>query len=225
VSHLQELRFKEENKMFYYRTAAIIIEDNHVLMIKSDAVDYLYSVGGAVNHGETAEETVRRKVREETGVNYEIERLVFVYENIFQKDGHNLHGIEIFFLMKPRGTREGLICKSHGMNGAKEHLHWLPLNGMTDVKLYPEFFKTRLHNLPLGIEMLKCPVNDVIADNAQPEPLSLGDIHNNSKPEEKIALFLALFTGRTDVYAKRWVSKKKGSTGYSPAQQNSYYTG
>jgi len=217
---LQELRFREENRMFYYRAAAIIIEDNHVLMIKSDAVDYLYSVGGAVNHGETTEEAVRREVCEETVVDYEIERPVFVYENIFQEGGCNFHGIEIFFLMKPRGTRKGLVCKSNGMDGAKEHLYWLPLNGMADVKLYPEFFKTRLHSLPLSIEILKRPVNEGIADNDQPEMLPLGDIHNNSKPEEKIALFLSLFTGRTDVYAKRWVSKKTGNTGYSPACNN-----
>lgn len=216
---MQELRFKEESKMFYYRTAAIIIEDNHVLMIKSDSVDYLYSIGGAVNHSETAEEAVRREVREETGVDYEVERPVFVYENILQEDGYNFHGIEFFFLMKPRGTKEGLVCKSHGVDGAKEHLHWLPLNEMDDVHLYPEFFKNRLHNLPLGIEMLKS-VSDEIADTAQPESLPLGDIHNNSKPEEKIALFLSLFTGRTDVYARRWVSKKTGNTGYSPACYN-----
>ena len=217
---MNELRFKEDNKIFYYRAAAIIIEDNHVLVIKSDAADYLYSVGGAINHGETAEDAVRREVREETGVDYEIERPVFVYENIFQEDGRNLHGIEIFFLMKPRGTREGLVCKSHGMDGAKEHLHWIQLNGMNDVKLYPEFFKTRLHSLPLGIEMLKRAANDEIADKAQPEPLLKGDIHNNSKPKEKIELFLSLFTGRTDVYARRWVSKKTGKSGYSPACYN-----
>ncbi|MCL1987157.1 MAG: NUDIX domain-containing protein [Firmicutes bacterium] len=162
AAYLQELRFKEESEIFYYRTGAIIIEDNHVLIIKSDAVDYLYSVGGAVNHGEAAEDAIRREVYEETGVNYEIERLVFVYENIFQENGLNFHGIEFFFLMKPRGTREGLVCKSHGMDSAKEHLHWLPLNGMDDVQLYPKFFKTRLHSLPLGIEMLKRTINDEI---------------------------------------------------------------
>jgi len=167
VKLLQELRFKEENKMFYYRVGAIIIEDNHVLMIKSDSVDYLYSIGGAVNHGETAEEAVLREIQEETGVDYEIERPVFVYENIFSESDKDFHGIELFFLMKPRGTREGLICKSHGMDGAKESLHWLPLNEIVGVKLFPEFFKTRLHNLPSGIEMIKrLPTIEAIEANS-----------------------------------------------------------
>ena len=152
---MQELRFKSDNKMFYYRVGAIIIEDNHVLMIKSDSVDYLYSIGGTVNHGEMSENTVLREVQEETGVEYEIERPVFVYENIFNENGKEFHGVELFFLMKPRGTREGLVCKSRGMDGAKKHLHWLPLGEIAGAKLFPEFFKTRLHSLPLGIEMIK----------------------------------------------------------------------
>ena len=43
-----------------------------------------------------------------------------------------------------------------------------------------------------------------------------GNINNNSKSYEKISLFISLFTGRTDVYAKRWESNKTGKSGYSP---------
>ena len=206
--------------MFYYRAGAIIIEDNHVLMIKSDSVDYLYSIGGAVNHGETAEEAVLREIWEETGVDYEIERPVFVYENIFCESGKDFHGVELFFLMKPRGTREGLVCKSQGMDGAKEQLHWLPLGEMTDIKLFPEFFKTRLHSLPLGIEMIKRPP---VIETSETDTATIsisGPITNESKSSDKIALFLSLFSGRTDVFAKRWENQKSGKTGYSPACAN-----
>jgi len=41
-------------------------------------------------------------------------------------------------------------------------------------------------------------------------------VHNRSKPEDKINLFLSLFVGREDVYAKRWDSAKTGRGGYSP---------
>jgi len=217
---LQELHFKEENKVFYYRVGAIIIEDNHVLMIKNDSVDYLYSIGGAVNHGETAEEAVLREIQEETGVDYEIERPVFVYENIFSENDKNFHGIELFFLMKPRGTREGLVCKSNGMDGAKESLHWLPLNEMAKIELFPEFFKTRLHSLPSGIEMIKRPpiIELSEADIATMPPSGL--VTNESKSGEKLALFLSLFSGRTDVFARRWENLKTGKTGYSPACAN-----
>ncbi|MCL1883479.1 MAG: DUF1653 domain-containing protein [Defluviitaleaceae bacterium] len=47
-------------------------------------------------------------------------------------------------------------------------------------------------------------------------------IHNYSKPAEKVQLFLSLFTGRSDVYAKRWESYKTGRSGYSPDCNNTW---
>ncbi|PVE04335.1 TOTE conflict system archaeo-eukaryotic primase domain-containing protein [Streptomyces scopuliridis] len=41
-----------------------------------------------------------------------------------------------------------------------------------------------------------------------------------SAPQAKVALFRALFVGRADVYANRWVSAKNGRTGWSPAEEN-----
>ena len=41
-------------------------------------------------------------------------------------------------------------------------------------------------------------------------------VHKHSKPLEKMQLFLSLFTGRDDVYAKRWDSANTGKNGYSP---------
>lgn len=42
------------------------------------------------------------------------------------------------------------------------------------------------------------------------------DINSSSDPKEKIKLFMSLFKGRDNVYAKRWENKKKGTAGYSP---------
>lgn len=44
----------------------------------------------------------------------------------------------------------------------------------------------------------------------------------SSSTEAKIALFRALFVGREDVYATRWVSAKSGRTGWSPAEDNPF---
>jgi hypothetical protein len=50
-------------------------------------------------------------------------------------------------------------------------------------------------------------------------------VHKFSTEEEKIALFLSLFRGRTDVYAKRCYSKKHDSTYYMPACKNEFAVG
>lgn len=46
-------------------------------------------------------------------------------------------------------------------------------------------------------------------------------INNTSTPEEKIMLFMSLFKGRNDVYAKRW-ENKVGKAGYSPVCINEW---
>lgn len=44
----------------------------------------------------------------------------------------------------------------------------------------------------------------------------------NSTDQEKIALFLSLFRGREDVYARRYYSLKTGKSGYVPACKNEW---
>jgi superfamily II DNA or RNA helicase len=44
-------------------------------------------------------------------------------------------------------------------------------------------------------------------------------------PEEKIALFRALFRGRTDVFPTRFISRKTGKPGYAPACSNKFVPG
>lgn len=51
------------------------------------------------------------------------------------------------------------------------------------------------------------------------------NISNRSESADKIRLFLSLFKGRDDVYAKRWDSKNKGTSGYSPVCLNEWKQG
>lgn len=53
---------------------------------------------------------------------------------------------------------------------------------------------------------------------------SLEQVNNTSSPQDKINLFMSLFRGRTDVYAKKWQSKE-GKTGYSPVCTNEWSKG
>ncbi len=47
-------------------------------------------------------------------------------------------------------------------------------------------------------------------------------VHNNSLPAEKIELFMSLFKGRDDVFAKRWHSVKTEKSGYQPVCENEW---
>ena len=127
------------------RAGAIIMKDGKLLMV-SNGGDYLYSVGGRVKFGETAEDTVVREVLEETGVQMEIDRLGFVHENYFYGDAPSnlnklIYEITFFFYMKVPDTFAP-ISESFTEDNSKEHLRWVSLD--EDMKMYPEFFRTEL---------------------------------------------------------------------------------
>ncbi len=128
------------------RVGAIIIKDEKVLMVGNERADYLYSVGGRIKFGETAEEAVLREVLEETGVKMEIDRLGFVHENYFYGDspsnlGKLIYEISFFYYMKVPSDFSP-FCESFSEDNGKEHLKWVSL--YDDIKMYPDFFKTEL---------------------------------------------------------------------------------
>jgi hypothetical protein len=51
------------------------------------------------------------------------------------------------------------------------------------------------------------------------------DVKNTSDSISKIKLFMSLFKGRDDVYAKKWENKKKATSGYSPVCLNQWLVG
>ena len=130
------------------RVGAIIMQDRKILMVGNERADYLYSVGGRIQFGETAEEAVVREVLEETGVKMEIGRLGFVHENYFygdapSKQGKLVYEISLFFYMKvPRDFAP--VSVSFTEDNSKEYLRWVSLD--ENRKVYPEFFRTELRN-------------------------------------------------------------------------------
>lgn len=148
--------FLSGSHWFRYRAAGIIVEDGAVLFIGSRSENYFYSVGGAVHHGETAEEAAKREVFEETGVHYEIDRLAVIHENFFNESDGTLRGmccheVCMYFLMKPRGTRE-LGPEGKNSFGDYETRHWIPIAELDKYRTYPTFLKDYLSRPHDGVE-------------------------------------------------------------------------
>ena len=128
------------------RVGAIIMKDGKILMVGNERNDYLYSVGGRIKMGETAQEAIVREVLEETGVKMDVDRLGFVHENYFYGDmpsnlGKLIYEISFYFYMK---TPDGFcpVSESFTEDNTREYLRWVSLD--EDVKMYPTFFRTEL---------------------------------------------------------------------------------
>lgn len=136
------------------RVGAIIKKGENFLMVGNDRADYLYSVGGRIKFGETAEKAVKREVFEETGTMMEVEQLGFIHENYFYGDapsnlGKLIYEISFFFYMKTPEDFEP-VCMSFAEANAKEMLTWASPDDKR--KLYPEFFRTELNKPFCGVK-------------------------------------------------------------------------
>lgn len=147
----QNIAFETNQGCFIYRVAAIIIKDNKLLMAKHEDYPCYYTVGGKVRINETSEEAVIREAYEETGIEFQIDRISFIQERFFEMAGEHHHEIVFYFLMK-ENAKIDLSNKSFTDQGPKESLHWLPIEGLDETYIIPEFFKTKLLDNIVGIE-------------------------------------------------------------------------
>ncbi|MBR2408083.1 MAG: NUDIX domain-containing protein [Lachnospiraceae bacterium] len=145
--------FQKEQNWFRYRAAAIIVEEGCVLFAGNERENYYYSIGGGVHMNETAEDAVKREVFEETGVQYDVDRLAVIHENFFDGDGsldgYSCHEVAFYFLMKPRGTQE--LNSNSYTGGYKENMYWIPIEELGKHRAYPTFMKEYLSKMPKEI--------------------------------------------------------------------------
>ena len=124
------------------RAGALIMKEGKLLMVESSR-GYLYSVGGRIQMGETAQEAVVREVLEETGVIMPIKRLIAVHENYFYGDikpnqGKLIYEISFYFLMDVPKDFEP-VCNSVTEAGESETLKWVSPD--TPQRIFPDFFR------------------------------------------------------------------------------------
>ncbi len=100
---------KSENQMVNIVVRAILIEDNKLVVVKWDEPEHQPTgqmgilIGGRVEYGEELSEALIREVKEETGIDVKIEKLVYTCQRIYvsRRTGKEVHEIGWFFLVSP----------------------------------------------------------------------------------------------------------------------------
>lgn len=155
----KDISFKDGQNRFRYKACAIIIEENAVAFMTNPDEDYYYPLGGAVQLGETSEQAVQREILEETGQDYEIDRLVCIHENFFHQDtgrlaGLDCHEISFYYLMTSKG-------KQFPSLSTQETVHWIPLSELDEHVAYPDFLPSLLPKLEEGIQHIVTKTNSL----------------------------------------------------------------
>ncbi|WP_253952485.1 DEAD/DEAH box helicase family protein [Oceanispirochaeta sp. M1] len=85
--------------------------------------------------------------------------------------------------------------------------------------------KAEISSLEMQLSNKKTELKKLLSETSSNHSDQGEEINNISSPDEKIKLFRSLFSGRDDVYAKRFESAVSGQSGYQPACQNEWKEG
>jgi ADP-ribose pyrophosphatase YjhB (NUDIX family) len=132
----------EDGYKFNYRTAAMFLHNNKILVHKSLKSPFYTLPGGRVHVGENAIDGIKREVMEEIGGEVEYLGTTAIIENIFDLDDYHFH--EILYVHKLKFVDENLYKEEiiHGVEGDRElNFIWANVEELNKVNLRPVCLK------------------------------------------------------------------------------------
>lgn len=104
ISIYGDIKKVPKNK-FRFRVSgyAIIIHDKKILLVNTRSSGKWFFPGGEVEIGEKIEDTVKREVKEETGIDIEVKNFLTFKETFFYYDPRDegYHNYSLFFICQP----------------------------------------------------------------------------------------------------------------------------
>ena len=127
---------------------------NNKLLVQREKGGLEYALpGGHVKISETAETSLIREYKEETGADILCERLVWVEETFWKWGRKSTHGIAFYFLISLKNDSDipdGYFASQK--DNCNIILEWVAFDQIKDMTIYPEFIKGKLGRIADGIE-------------------------------------------------------------------------
>ncbi|MFF3023303.1 NUDIX hydrolase [Gottfriedia sp. NPDC057948] len=137
--------FKSENKVFNLRVAGIWIENGHVLIHRL-ASDTIWSLpGGRIKFNEEPRLSLKREIKEELGIEIEIDQMMWTVENFFSYKGNDIHEVGLYYKINSENKLTNSLNESfYGIEGDRLIFKWVSLENLEEIELYPEFLRKKL---------------------------------------------------------------------------------
>ncbi|MCM2290926.1 NUDIX hydrolase [Allorhizobium sp. BGMRC 0089] len=135
------------------RIAGLAFRDGHVLVHRATHEPFWTFPGGRAEIGETSEETLKREMIEELGVEATIHRLLWSVENFFHYEGRDWHELGLYYLMDLPETlafhESEIIHRIQDGDNALE-FKWVRATrqALTALDIPPYFIVDEIENLP-----------------------------------------------------------------------------
>lgn len=153
------IRIDARPKLFNFRIAGIALREGHVLVHRATHELFWTFPGGRAEIGETSEETLRREIVEELGVEAEIGPLLWTVENFFHFEKRDYHELGFYYRMELPArfafAERGIVHRI--VDGPNEiEFMWVRATpeALAALPLQPDFIAPRIGNLPERTEHL-----------------------------------------------------------------------
>ncbi len=109
---------------------AIIVNEGRLLLLRLRHTGKYHFPGGGIDAGERIEETLRREVKEETGIDIEVGDLAHFQEDFFYYDPSSTayHGLHFYYGCRPKTTE--LIADDQVDDASAERPRWVAIQGL-----------------------------------------------------------------------------------------------
>lgn len=147
------IKFDQGNRRFNFRVVGVAVHNNQVLLHQAEGDVFWSLPGGRAELGESAEQTLKREMREELEIDIEVVRLLWVVENFFVYDTKNYHELSLYFLMQfPESSQymNQLGPYKCAEAGSDLIFRWFSntFEALAALPLLPSFLQTELQRLP-----------------------------------------------------------------------------
>ncbi|KGX91638.1 DNA mismatch repair protein MutT [Pontibacillus halophilus JSM 076056 = DSM 19796] len=149
-----DIKFTVNDQRFNYRTVAVLIQDNHILVHRVLSDNHWTLPGGRVVMGETGSESLKREMLEELGYTVEVDRLLWFNENFFTYRNRNYHEIGLYYAVHtevPLPLHKGTFS---GLEDEPVEYKWVSLDELDTIELSPSFLPSKLCELNGHLEHL-----------------------------------------------------------------------
>ncbi len=143
---MKDIRYKENNYQFHYRTSAIIYnkDKTKILLFKSSNRDFYMLPGGKVNELESSEDALKREVQEETGLEISIIDFKCFSECVVTDKEMTYQQVEAIY--EASYNDEINNDEFNGLEGNWILFKWFNINDLDNVLIEPKEIKDILKN-------------------------------------------------------------------------------
>lgn len=154
-----DIKIDNLTENFKFRVNGILMHNDEVLVVKMDNNPFYCLPGGHVKIGEDSKSAVIREIKEETGYNSHVNKLITTTENFFvRKSGKKIHELGFYYLLN-LDEKEEINKKEYEATEENEekinlHFKWIPIDELKDVEFKPQELKEKLEKKDINFQHL-----------------------------------------------------------------------